>query len=242
MVDWECPKSQVRHVLIVSEIIERYGKHSETRGFVYSLIEYQDLRLNWALHKESINWFDGHFPPWLSRGKDIGSRFAIGSAVPDQGHVQVYLKVLVFKVHEIKKHRLLVKTEVYYRVWHLNSLAQHVLMGNKFRALCPILTRSLTLYETLELSYLNQSDTHGCQHHGYNNLVSYLIFLTLLIATCEHWYDLCLYLLPTNPHPNTLAIAINLQPHHLPPLYPIISHNVLPNITMITFKWLPPLK
>jgi hypothetical protein len=46
MVDWECPKSQVRHVLIVSEIIERYGKHSETRGFVYSLIEYQDLRLN----------------------------------------------------------------------------------------------------------------------------------------------------------------------------------------------------
>jgi hypothetical protein len=43
MVYWECPESDVRHVLIVSEMIERYGQHSETRGFVNSLIEYQDL-------------------------------------------------------------------------------------------------------------------------------------------------------------------------------------------------------
>jgi hypothetical protein len=103
-------------------------------------------------------------------------------------------------------------------------------MGNKFRALCPILTGSLTLYETLVLSYLNHSDTHGCQLHGYNYLVSYLIFLCLLIAACEHWYDLCLHLLPTDPQPNTLAIALYLQPHHLPPFYPIISHHVLPDI------------
>ena len=104
-------------------------------------------------------------------------------------------------------------------------------MGNKFRALCPILTRSLTLIKTLVLYYLNHSDTHGCQLHGYNYLVSYLIFLSLLIAACEHWYDLSLHFLPTDPHPNTLAFIFHLQPHHLSPLYPIISHHVLPDIT-----------
>jgi len=83
MVDWECPESDVRHVLIVSEMIERHCQHSETRGFVDRLIEDQDLRLNRALHIESINWLDNHFHPWRSRGKDVGSRFAIGSTVPD---------------------------------------------------------------------------------------------------------------------------------------------------------------
>jgi hypothetical protein len=107
-------------------------------------------------------------------------------------------------------------------------------MGNQFRALGPILTRSLTLDETLVLSYLNHSDTHRSQLRGYNNLVSYLIFMSLLIAACVHRYDLGLYLLPTDPHPNTLTVALYLQPHHLPSPYPIISHNVLTNT--ITFE------
>ena len=112
-------------------------------------------------------------------------------------------------------------------------------MINKFRALCPILTRGLALCETLELSYLNHIDTHGCHLHWYYYLVNYLIFLSVLIAACEHRYDISQHLLSTDPHPNTLALAPYLQPDYLPPRSPIIRHHVLPHIPALS---LPPLE